>query len=267
MTARRHVQRPEPMYMAVARDLANEIKEGRYEAGQLLPSENELVEMFGVGKATVRQAVAELRGMGLVYSRQGKGVIVRERDSAARSLRIDRSIQRAGKGWQMPDMAEVEPPAVSRITLDGMPAALLEQADQDAISVDRLLHDPESGARMAHRMIIPMATAADTPSLAKVPTAPVSDLYRQLSDTGHALSFTEEVTARTPFPDERSTLQLVPDASPLLITYRITSDADSGRPLLCEELRAPAATCRFSFPVTPTKAAAKRAPRSRPASE
>ncbi|MEU5959562.1 winged helix-turn-helix domain-containing protein, partial [Streptomyces sp. NPDC047525] len=69
MTARKHVQRPEPMYMVVARELANEIKEGRYEPGQLLPSENELVEIFGVGKATVRQAVAELRGMGLVYSR------------------------------------------------------------------------------------------------------------------------------------------------------------------------------------------------------
>lgn len=267
MAARKYVQRPEPMYMAVARDLANEIKEGRYEPGQLLPSENELVEMFGVGKATVRQAVAELRGMGLVYSRQGKGVIVRERDSAARSLRVDRSIQRAGKAWQMPDMTEVEPPAVSRVTLDGMPAALLDQPDQDAISVDRLIHDPESGARMAHRMLIPLATAADTPSLAEAPAVPITDLYRQLSDAGHTLTFTEEVTARTPLPDERSTLQLVPDASPLLITYRVTSDADNGRPLLCEELRAPAATCRLSFPVTPTKAAAKRTPRSRPASE
>lgn len=267
MTARKHVQRPEPMYMAVARELANDIKEGRYEPGQLLPSETAMEEMYGVGKATVRQAVAELRGMGLVYSRQGKGVIVREPDSASKALRVDRSIQRAGKAWQLPDMTEVEPPAVSRITLDGMPAALLDQPDQDAISVDRLIHDPQSGARMAHRVIIPMSTAANTPSLAKEPTAPVSDLYRQLSDAGHTLTFTDEVTARTPLPDERSTLHLTPDASPLLITYRITSDADNGRPLLCEELRAPAATCRLSFPVTPTKAAAKRPPRSRPASE
>jgi GntR family transcriptional regulator len=48
------------------------------------------------------------------------------------------------------------------------------------------------------------------------------------------------------------------DASPLLITYRVTADADQERPLLCEELKAPAATCQLTYPVTPTKAADQR---------
>ena len=50
---------------------------------------------------------------------------------------------------------------------------------------------------------------------------------------------TEHVTARTPYPDERTALGLN-DASPLLITYRITADAGQDRPLLWEELKAPA---------------------------
>ncbi|MGW3122236.1 hypothetical protein ACWDBW_34760 [Streptomyces sp. NPDC001107] len=44
-------------------------------------------------------------------------------------------------------------------------------------------------------------------------------------------------------------------------------DADQGDRLRCEELKAPAATCQLTFPVTPTKPAAKRAARRQPATE
>ncbi|MET9830699.1 hypothetical protein ABZ078_15580 [Streptomyces sp. NPDC006385] len=65
-----------------------------------------------------------------------------------------------------------------------------------------------------------------------------------------------------PNPYERAALGLS-DASPLLITYRITTDADQGRPPLCEELKAPAATCQLTCPVTPAKATTQRAARRR----
>ncbi|MGW1159409.1 MazG nucleotide pyrophosphohydrolase domain-containing protein [Streptomyces sp. NPDC002519] len=152
---------------------------------------------------------------------------------------------------------KAEPPAVSRTVLAGQPGALLDQADQDALSIDRMLHDPATGNRMAHRVLIPMATAADVPTLAAQPDAEIGDLYQQLADAGFALSVTEHVTARTPYPDEQTSLGL-PDAGPLLIAYRITADADTGRPLLCEEWKAPAATCQLTYPVTPTKPATKR---------
>lgn len=85
---------------------------------------------------------------------------------------------------------------------------------------------------------------------------------RQLAEAGLSLTFTEHVTARTPYPDERTALRPT-DASALLITYRVTADADQGRPLLCEELEAPAATVQLTFPVTPTNAAAPKRPSSR----
>ncbi|MEV7465448.1 hypothetical protein AB0O20_02895 [Streptomyces kronopolitis] len=155
---------------------------------------------------------------------------------------------------------EAEPPAVSRTVLAGTPGVLLDQTDQDALSIDRMLHDPATGNRMAHRVLIPMATAADVPALAAHPDGEVGDLYQQLAGAGLSLSVTEQVTARTPYPDEQAALGL-PDTGPLLIAYRITADADTGRPLLCEEWRAPAATCRFTYPVTPTKPA-RRPPES-----
>lgn len=261
--AREHIERAPAMYLQVAQRVATDIRRGRYQPGEILPSETEMVKMYGVGKHTVRAAVAELRTMGLAESQQGKGTIVLASGGVLPATKVDRSIQRTTKGsWRLPETTETEAPAVSRTVLDGPPASLLDQQDQDAISVDRMIHDPATGARMAHRVLIPLATAADVPTLAEQPDAEVSALYQQLADAGLSLEFTETITARTPYPDERTALGLS-DASPLLITYRVTGDADQGRPLLCEEFKAPAATCQLTYPMTPTKAPAKRASRSR----
>ncbi|MCF1595403.1 GntR family transcriptional regulator [Streptomyces muensis] len=267
MAVREHIERAPAMYMQVAQRIADDIRRGRYQPGELLPSEAQMVAMYGIGKHTARSAVAELRRMGLVESQQGRGSVVLPSAGVLPTTRVDRSIFRTAKGsWSLPETIEAEAPAVSRTTLDGPPALLLGQQDQDAISVDRMLHDPATGARMAHRVLIPLATAADVPALAEQPDAEVSALYQQLADAGLSLAFTEHVTARTPYPDERTALGLS-DASPLLITYRVTADADQERPLLCEELKAPAAACQFAYPVTPTKAASQHTSRRRSRSE
>lgn len=244
------VQTPLPRYMQIARHLVDAIQTGQYEPGDLLPSESQMIKAYGVSQTTVRQAVAELRAMGLAHSQHGKGTIVR--GNTLPPMVYDRSIQRAGKSWLLPFSPEAEPPAVTRIILDGPAAELLRQPDHDAISVDRTILYAETGTRMAHRMIIPLSVAAEVPSLADAPHAPVSDLYRQLSDAGHDLTFHDEITARTPYPDERAALNLT-DASPLLVTYRVTHG--NNRPLLCEELKTPAIRCRLTYPVTPTNAA------------
>ncbi|MGW1615404.1 GntR family transcriptional regulator [Streptomyces sp. NPDC002285] len=258
MAAREHIERAPSMFMQVAQRVADDIRQGRYQAGDVLPSEAQMMAMYGVGKATVRAAVAELRHMGLAESRQGRGTTVLPSGGALPATTVERSVHRSARGsWSQAKAAQAEAPAVSRTTLDGPPAFLLSQTDQDAISVDRMHYDPKTGARWCSRVLIPLATAAEVPTLAEQPDAEISDLYRQLTEAGLSLSFTEHVTARAPYPDERTALGLS-DVSPLLITYRVTADADQGRPLLCEELKAPASTVQLTFPVTPTKAAAKR---------
>ncbi|MEU1148368.1 GntR family transcriptional regulator [Streptomyces sp. NPDC005863] len=268
MAAREHIERRPTMAMQVAQRVADDIREGTYPTGTKLPSEVQMERMFQIGKATVRAAMAELQRMGLTETQQGKGTIVLGPGGRVPPVGIDRSIQRTTKGsWVLPEAVEAERPAVCRTTLDGPPAAFLDQQDQDAFSVDRMLRDPDTATRMAHRIFIPLATAADVPLLAEKPDAPLSDLYQQLVDAGRTLEFVEHVTARNAFPDEQTALGMR-DAGPLLVSYRVITDAKSGRPLLCEELRAPASTCRLTFPLPPTKAPAKRgAARRRAASE
>lgn len=52
------------------------ISEGKWKPGEKLPSENDLAEMFGVSRITVRQALQRLAAMGLLETRQGEGTFV-----------------------------------------------------------------------------------------------------------------------------------------------------------------------------------------------
>ena len=60
----------------VAEQLAAEIKQGRLQPGDRLPTEARLVEQFQVSRTVVREAVSRLKSLGLVDSRQGSGVCV-----------------------------------------------------------------------------------------------------------------------------------------------------------------------------------------------
>ena len=58
--------------------LSTEIRSGRLTAGSKLPTEAALVAQFAVSRTVVREAVSRLKSLGLVDSRQGSGVYVRE---------------------------------------------------------------------------------------------------------------------------------------------------------------------------------------------
>ena len=62
----------------VADALAAEIRAGRLGVGDKLPTEAALVAQFLVSRTVVREAVSRLKSLGLVDSRQGSGVFVRE---------------------------------------------------------------------------------------------------------------------------------------------------------------------------------------------
>ncbi len=56
------------------------IKKMNLKAGDAIPSENSLQEMFNVSRGTVRQAIALLKEDGIIYTHQGKGNILIEID-------------------------------------------------------------------------------------------------------------------------------------------------------------------------------------------
>jgi GntR family transcriptional repressor for pyruvate dehydrogenase complex len=62
-----------------------------FEPGVRLPSETKMAGRFGVSRTVIREAVSRLKSEGLVESRQGSGVFVRDRNMHA-PFRIDPNI-------------------------------------------------------------------------------------------------------------------------------------------------------------------------------
>jgi GntR family transcriptional regulator len=65
-----------PLYAQVEAVLAADIAGGTLTAGSQLPTENSLIERFGVSRPTVRKAVQNLISRGLVEILRGKGTFV-----------------------------------------------------------------------------------------------------------------------------------------------------------------------------------------------
>lgn len=62
----------------VSSQLKEYLLEGRWQAGEKIPSENELAQSFGVSRVTIREAILRLTSLGLLESKFGGGTYVRE---------------------------------------------------------------------------------------------------------------------------------------------------------------------------------------------
>lgn len=62
---------------AVTDSVITQIREGRYRAGDRLPTERELAEQLGVGRTSVREGLRFLEKLGILEIRQGTGTVVR----------------------------------------------------------------------------------------------------------------------------------------------------------------------------------------------
>ena len=69
------VDRPK-LYEQVVEQIKNMIVQGIYKKGDLLPSEKELIEMTGVSRITVREALRLLNEAGVIETHKGKGSFV-----------------------------------------------------------------------------------------------------------------------------------------------------------------------------------------------
>lgn len=240
--------RPAAMYKQLATAIAEAITAGEYQPGAPLPSETQLIDRYHVSRPTVRAAIAELRSMGMVESRHGKGSFVRT--ATTPSATIDRAITRDGSRHHTSQnqLDQDEPPTITRTHTTGIIGKLLDRGDEPAFSTDRLLTEPATGTRIMHHTVIPFEVAEQVPQLAECPDATPDEIYDQLTAAGHTLTWTETVTARAPLPDERTALRM-PDATPILISHRVTHGTDD-RPLLLEELRFSATAAQLAYRIT-----------------
>lgn len=65
-----------PIYLQVAEKIKEDILNGVYPVGSLLPTELEFEEMFKVSKITIRNAISILANEGYVVKKSGKGTTV-----------------------------------------------------------------------------------------------------------------------------------------------------------------------------------------------
>jgi GntR family transcriptional regulator len=65
-----------PLYIQIANILRRSIDEGMFKPGEKLPSENELVQRFGISRITATAALDELVKERLAYRERGRGTFV-----------------------------------------------------------------------------------------------------------------------------------------------------------------------------------------------
>lgn len=71
-----------PLAAQAAEVLLSRIRAGEWQLGHRLPGETTLAAQLGVGRSTLREAIRELAGKGVLESRQGAGVFVTALDVA-----------------------------------------------------------------------------------------------------------------------------------------------------------------------------------------
>lgn len=76
------------VYVSIADGLRRSIRGGRYQAGDLIGSEQGLAREQGISRMTMRRASELLINEGLVERRPGKGLYVRGDDAARQVRRI-----------------------------------------------------------------------------------------------------------------------------------------------------------------------------------
>lgn len=92
------------LVQTVIDNLRNRISSGQLSPGDKLPTEAALITELGVSRTVVREAIAALRGDGLVMARQGAGVFLLPPDTS-RSLHI--AEEEAGKISTIIEILEV----------------------------------------------------------------------------------------------------------------------------------------------------------------
>jgi DNA-binding FadR family transcriptional regulator len=119
--------------------LKQKIAGGEYEIGQKLPTEPELMELFGVGRSTVREAVRNLSHMGLVRVQQGLGTFVERQQNASES--ISERLLRA-KGLELNEIRQL-------LELKIAEKAALNRTEEDILKMRSYLDDRQKAA-LAH---------------------------------------------------------------------------------------------------------------------
>lgn len=225
-------------YAAIADAIRAAVTTQDLAPGDVLPSENELAEAHGASRATIRKALEQLRGEGLVESRQGfgwtmaTGPVLQSLDTLTT---LENQLADAGISSERRILAFHFVPAPAEV------APLLGAGP--VLEVVRLnLADGEPLARIT--VWCPEDRGADL-SRNDVETSTFHDLYRD--ELGEAR---QTINAQPAPPDAVAVLAL-PEGAPVLRLHRVTKDR-RGAPLLVSEHLYRADRMEFAVTLAPS---------------
>jgi GntR family transcriptional regulator len=225
-------------YERIAADLRARIGRGDYPAGTRLPGYEDLTAAFGVGRATIRQALAVLEAEGLITVVKKAGIMVRtpgERRRVARGRNITRDPRRGyifpaaahpGEPWQTHGQ-----PRRSTEPIPAEVAQLLEVAPGSPVVRRRRVTSPagEPPFQLVDTWLAPSAVE-DAPRAAEADTGPGGYIDR-LEEAGHGpISWREFARVRMPTGDEARLLGM-PAGMPVLQVALVGTSARTGRPV------------------------------------
>lgn len=161
-------------YEQVARQIEAQIRAGDLAPGAKLPPERAMGERFGVSRGVVREAIKVLSTMGLVESRQGSGIYVRNNPipSISRALTLSVSADAASILRLFEFREEIESlaaRAAARRRTNEQLGAMRRALDANAASLADT--DWDAFGETDHDLHLAIAAAADNPYLYAVISA------------------------------------------------------------------------------------------------
>ncbi len=198
---------PIPVYYQLRNIIQKKIQNGDYREGDLIPSERELSEDFGISRMTVRQAMNHMVAEGLLIREKGRGTFVAKRKIEQRN--IDSFSESAKKKGLVPSTQVLyfakEP---SREDI----AAILGLSLTDSLYVIKRLRYANDIPVALEEVFIPVSLC---PDLEKFELS--NSLYRIINDSyGISIAYMDNVIeASTPTLEEKKLLR-VSATSPVL---------------------------------------------------
>jgi GntR family transcriptional regulator len=218
-------------YAQVAEAVRQRIGSGEYGAGGTVESEAELGRMFDVSRVTVRRALEDLRGEGLLVSRKGAGWFVAcdpVKQALGRVATIESALAEAGIEPKRQVLAFSFVPAPADVA-----AALGIERGGEVLRVQRLnLAGAEPFA------IVTVWAPAELGAQLSRADVERSTFYDLLPLRGVALASATQTINAVAAEREEARLLHVPAGSPLLACRRVTRDR-SGKPVLVSDHRYP----------------------------
>jgi GntR family transcriptional regulator len=218
----------------LAQTLQGRIEDGTYPPGSLVPSENQLVQAFGMSRPTVVRALELLKRDGWLESRQGFGTIVRGRPEVVE--------QKDRRGREALERDESAAPGrlveVAQVPVPPRVASLLGVPERTKVLVRRLLIEEDGEPVELSSSYFPAGLAEGTGLADPVPIPEGQRAHLEARKKIRFDHVTERVSARLPESGEAELLGL-PDGVPVLSVLVVVREA-SGQALQVVDVVLPA---------------------------